>query len=183
MTAPPGSATAAGFPRTRCASRRWAASMNSTARSAWWCRGGLPIAGAQDCLIEIQHDLFDLGGELAIPGNAADRCGARGVAGDAGRAVQCGTAAAEGIRAAGRRRSRLGLSRGTRDLPPRRAALLGAVAHRGGGPPALHYLNRLSDLLFVLARVLARAHSGGEPLWQRGRGKGSDPDSSGQQRP
>ena len=30
--------------------------------------GGLPVAGAQDCLIEIQHDLFDLGGELAIPG-------------------------------------------------------------------------------------------------------------------
>jgi len=44
----------------------------------------------------------------------------------------------------------------------------------------LQYLNRLSDLLFVLARVLARAHSGGEPLWQRGRGQGSDPDGSGQ---
>src|SRR5580693_8262933 len=29
---------------------------------------GLSVAGAEDCLIEIQHDLFDLGGELAIPG-------------------------------------------------------------------------------------------------------------------
>ena len=47
---------------------------------------------------------------------------------------------------------------------------------------ALHYLNRLSDLLFVLARVLARAQGGSEVLWQRTRGKGSDPAGSGQQR-
>ena len=31
----------------------------------------------------------------------------------------------------------------------------------------LQYLNRLSDLLFVIARVLARVESGGEVLWQR----------------
>jgi cob(I)alamin adenosyltransferase len=31
------------------------------------------------------------------------------------------------------------------------------------------YLNRLSDLLFVIARVLARAESGQEVLWDRGR--------------
>jgi len=31
----------------------------------------------------------------------------------------------------------------------------------------LRYLNRLSDLLFVLARVLARASGAGEVLWQR----------------
>jgi cob(I)alamin adenosyltransferase len=31
------------------------------------------------------------------------------------------------------------------------------------------YLNRLSDLLFVLARVLARADGGGEVLWDRSR--------------
>jgi cob(I)alamin adenosyltransferase len=31
----------------------------------------------------------------------------------------------------------------------------------------LQYLNRLSDLLFVIARVLARAESGSEVLWQR----------------
>jgi cob(I)alamin adenosyltransferase len=33
----------------------------------------------------------------------------------------------------------------------------------------LRYLNRLSDLLFVLARVLARQH-GGEVLWRRDHG-------------
>jgi cob(I)alamin adenosyltransferase len=30
------------------------------------------------------------------------------------------------------------------------------------------YVNRLSDLLFVLARVLNR-HAGGDVLWQKGR--------------
>ncbi|MEE8539697.1 MAG: cob(I)yrinic acid a,c-diamide adenosyltransferase, partial [Woeseiaceae bacterium] len=33
----------------------------------------------------------------------------------------------------------------------------------------LKYLNRLSDLLFVIARVLARAESGQEVLWDRER--------------
>jgi len=40
------------------------------------------------------------------------------------------------------------------------------------GPHALHYLNRLSDLLFVLARVLARSDGGTEVLWRRERGAG-----------
>jgi len=41
-------------------------------------------------------------------------------------------------------------------------------------PQVVHYLNRLSDLLFVLCRVLARASGHGEVLWQhekRPRGK------------
>ena len=33
----------------------------------------------------------------------------------------------------------------------------------------LRYLNRLSDLLFVVARVLARRESGQEVLWDRKR--------------
>ena len=33
------------------------------------------------------------------------------------------------------------------------------------------YLNRLSDLLFVLARVLARQAQGSEVLWRHDRGK------------
>jgi cob(I)alamin adenosyltransferase len=32
-------------------------------------------------------------------------------------------------------------------------------------------VNRLSDLLFVLARVLNRADGGSDVLWQQGRGK------------
>jgi len=37
------------------------------------------------------------------------------------------------------------------------------------GPEAARYLNRLSDLLFVIARVLARHESGGEVTWKRDR--------------
>lgn len=36
-------------------------------------------------------------------------------------------------------------------------------------PPALAYLNRLSDLFFVIARVLARHENGEEVLWQPAR--------------
>jgi cob(I)alamin adenosyltransferase len=34
-------------------------------------------------------------------------------------------------------------------------------------PQLLRYLNRLSDLLFVMARWLARRHGGQETLWRR----------------
>ena len=34
-------------------------------------------------------------------------------------------------------------------------------------PEIVRYLNRLSDLLFVIARVLARHESGTEVLWRR----------------
>jgi cob(I)alamin adenosyltransferase len=34
-------------------------------------------------------------------------------------------------------------------------------------PASLQYLNRLSDLLFVIARVLARETGGGEVIWRR----------------
>ena len=36
-------------------------------------------------------------------------------------------------------------------------------------PEVVKYLNRLSDLLFVIARVLAREESGQEVLWNRER--------------
>ena len=36
---------------------------------------------------------------------------------------------------------------------------------------SLQYLNRLSDLLFVLARVLARHEQGQEVLWKRGKSR------------
>jgi len=40
-------------------------------------------------------------------------------------------------------------------------------------PEVAKYLNRLSDLLFVLARVLARRERGAEVLWRHDRGKGA----------
>jgi len=128
-------------------------------------------APVRDCLTETQHALFDLGSELAVPGYTA--IGDEDVAalersldgfngelpplkefilpGGGPSAAACHLA-----RAACRRAERrvLTLARG-----------------EGVNQASRRYLNRLSDLLFVIARVLARAE-GGEVLWQPRRKKG-----------
>ncbi len=136
---------------------------------------GLVLAGdavpadVRECLTEVQHDLFELGGELCIPGHSA-------------------------ITQAFVDRLEQDLDRFNADLPRLKEFIL-----PGGGPSAaachlartivrraerraitlsesedvrpelIRYLNRLSDLLFVVARVLARAESGQEVLWDRER--------------
>jgi cob(I)alamin adenosyltransferase len=126
-------------------------------------------AAIKECLTEVQHDLFDLGGELCIPGHRM-------------------------ITAAYVLRLEATLDEFNERLPPLKDFIL-----PGGGPAAaychvaravcrraerrcwslarvesvsedaLQYLNRLSDLLFVLARVLARHEQGGETVWRRTR--------------
>ena len=44
-----------------------------------------------------------------------------------------------------------------------------AATERSLNPAARAYLNRLSDLLFVLGRVLNRAGGRGDVLWQKGK--------------
>lgn len=46
-----------------------------------------------------------------------------------------------------------------------------AILVEGANPEVVRYLNRLSDLLFVLARVLARADGHGEVTWKHERRK------------
>jgi cob(I)alamin adenosyltransferase len=117
-------------------------------------------------LAQVQHRLFDLGAEIAVPGSAKL----------SDEDVAAIDAAVEQLNAA---------------LPPLREFLL-----PGGSPATAHchlaraicrraeralwrvhaeepinaaglrYLNRLSDLLFVAARTLARDAGGAEPLWQ-----------------
>ena len=123
-------------------------------------------------LTEVQHDLFDLGGELCLPGHraiSADHVTRLEMLLDSLNdplpplkefVLPGGTAAAAAAhvaRAVTRRAERR-----TRSL-----ARESSVA-----PEALAYLNRLSDLLFVIARVLAREGSAGEVLWKRGRKSG-----------
>ncbi|MEQ8234679.1 MAG: cob(I)yrinic acid a,c-diamide adenosyltransferase [Gammaproteobacteria bacterium] len=121
-------------------------------------------------LIDIQHDLFDLGGELSIPDSAFITAGAV-------------------------TKLEQGIDRYNEELPPlkefllpggsRAAAIahlcravcrraerrvLGLAADSPVNPHALMYLNRLSDLLFVCARIVARDSGAGEVMWQRGRG-------------
>jgi cob(I)alamin adenosyltransferase len=136
---------------------------------------GLVLAGeavpaaVRHCLTEVQHDLFELGGELCIPGHSA-------------------------ITQAFVDRLEHDLDAFNADLPPLKEFIL-----PGGGPAtaachvartivrraerrvftlsrsedvrpeAIRYLNRLSDLLFVVARVLARSEHGKEVLWNRSR--------------
>ena len=124
-------------------------------------------AAIRECLTEVQHDLFDVGGELCIPGHRV-------------------------ITPAHVLRLETKLDRFNEGLPALKDFIL-----PGGGPAAaachmartvcrraerrcwslarveetssdaLKYLNRLSDLLFVVARVLARHERGGETLWRR----------------
>ncbi len=123
----------------------------------------------RSCLTAVQHDLFELGGELCIPGHSA-------------------------VKQEFIDRLESDLDRFNGDLPMLKEFIL-----PGGGPAAAachlartvvrraerrvgklagveqvrveatKYLNRLSDLLFVVARVLARAESGQEVLWRRER--------------
>ena len=127
---------------------------------------GIPgeVAGL---LTRVQHELFDLGGELAVPGY---------------RAIT-----QEQVDALEQQ-----LDKFNEPLPPLKEFIL-----PGGGPAAAachlarsitrraercawalaqqdtvapevtQYLNRLSDLLFVVARVLARHENGQEVLWKR----------------
>jgi cob(I)alamin adenosyltransferase len=137
------------------------------------CTVGLVLAQTvrptiRDCLNEVQHKLFDLGGELSMPGTGFIAIRADDVT-DLEQAL-------DGFNA---------------ELPPLKEFIL-----PGGGPAAAAghlaravcrraerhlvtlaraeavtaecqaYLNRLSDLLFVLCRVLARDEGGSEVLWR-----------------
>jgi cob(I)alamin adenosyltransferase len=131
----------------------------------------LPPA-VREVLVSVQHHMFDLGGELCIPGHAA-----------------VFDADIDGLEQT--------LDAFNADLPPLKDFILpgGGLAaahchlarticrraerevvtlshHDAVRPEAIRYLNRLSDLLFVLARVLARSSGHGEVLWNHERRKG-----------
>ncbi len=128
----------------------------------------------RSCLTDVQNDLFDLGGELSRPGHAI-------------------------LTDAYVSRLERTLDGFNKDLPPLKDFILpggsraAALAHlartvcrraerrlvtlakkKSAPASAVRYLNRLSDLLFVLARVLNRAAGRGDVLWQQGKNRGRD---------
>jgi len=121
------------------------------------------------CLLRIQHDLFDLGGELAVPGYSA--------------VTDAHVAALEAevenfnetlpplkefvLPGGGEAAARCHVARAVARRAERRCWTL--AKSESVSSVALIYLNRLSDLLFVLARVLARQENGVEILWDRKR--------------
>ncbi len=118
------------------------------------------------CLTEIQHDLFDLGGELCIPGHVMIN------AGHVERLERQLDGFNEGLPplkefilpGGGQAAAACHLARAISRRAERRCWSLARVD--GVSPEALKYLNRLSDLLFVVARVLARG-AAGEVVWRR----------------
>lgn len=120
-------------------------------------------------LLSIQHDLFDLGGELCLPGMAVMK----------EAQVARLDAAVEELNADLPRLKEFILPGGTRPAALahlartvcRRAER--AVVHLGNAETVStttrQYLNRLSDLLFILGRHLNRVGGQGDVLWQKGK--------------
>jgi cob(I)alamin adenosyltransferase len=123
------------------------------------------------CLTQVQHELFDLGGELCIPGTRV-------------------------IEPAHVERLEQVLDRFNDPLPPLKEFILPGggpataachlartVARRAErliwtlsraekvNPESARYINRLSDLLFVIARVLVRHERGAEVVWRHERAR------------
>lgn len=121
------------------------------------------------CLTEVQHDLFELGGELCIPGHSAvteayiDRLedDLDGFNEDLPRLKEFI------LPGGGQAAAACHLARAIVRRAERRVLSLASI--EDVRPEVVKYLNRLSDLLFVVARVLARAESGQEVLWDRER--------------
>ena len=125
----------------------------------------------RDALVTIQHDLFDLGGELSIPGFVmmTDAQVAR-----LDSLLEKYNATLEplkdfilpgGSRAAA-------LSHVCRTVCRRAERSIVALGRTEKVHARLgQYVNRLSDLLFVLARVLNRHAGGSDVLWEKGRSR------------
>ncbi len=121
------------------------------------------------CLTEVQHDLFELGGELCIPGHSAvTQAFIERLESDLDAFNEDLPMLKEFILpGGGPATSACHLARTVVRRAERRVGTLSNL--EDVRPEAGKYLNRLSDLLFVIARVLARAESGQEVLWDRDR--------------
>ncbi|HSW03740.1 cob(I)yrinic acid a,c-diamide adenosyltransferase [Aquabacterium sp.] len=121
-------------------------------------------------LVTIQHELFNLGGEMSIPGYTLLKAEAVLHLDDAlARHNAALPRLAEFILPAGTRSAALAhVSRSVARRAER--AVVALAAHEPVNDAPRQYLNRLSDLLFVLARVLNRANLdglGGDDVYWR----------------
>ena len=129
---------------------------------------GLPSGQIEPMLTSIQHRLFDIGGELAIPGQSfAQPAWAERLENWIDQLNQALPPLAEFVLPGGNRAAaQAHLARATCRRAER--SLLRLSREEAVNSAALIYLNRLSDLLFVIARTLARADGGEEVTWQKG---------------
>jgi cob(I)alamin adenosyltransferase len=123
----------------------------------------------RDCLLRIQHDLFEIGAELSLPGY----CGIQAahiehLESELDELNSALPPLKEFILPGGNRAAAAcHLARTFCRRAERRAWAVSAAVQVDSN--LLRYLNRLSDYLFVAARTLARRHGGSETLWQRER--------------
>lgn len=120
-------------------------------------------------LVEIEHDLFDIGGELCIPGHSVvtDK--------QVERLEQLLDALNENLQPLKEfilpggtpAAATCHLARTVCRRAERRVVSL--AREETISEPGLRYLNRLSDLLFVMSRSLNQADGVDDVLWQRGK--------------
>lgn len=126
----------------------------------------------RSCLTRVQHELFDVGAELSLPGYR--RIGAEHVAAverDLDALNETLPPLVEFVLPGGNRPAALcHVARTVCRRAERRAWSAAKSAQLND--ETLRYLNRLSDLLFVAARVLARANGDQETLWASSRSAG-----------
>ena len=117
-------------------------------------------------LVEVQHQLFNLGGELSIPGFELLKPEALAVLDEALAEHNAALPRlAEFILPAGTRAASLAhVCRTVARRAERSVVATGLVESLNDAPR--QYLNRLSDLLFVLSRVLNRMHGGDDVYWK-----------------
>jgi len=117
-------------------------------------------------LVEIQHQLFNLGGELSIPGFELLKPEAIAALDDAlAHYNEQLPKLQEFILPAGTRAaSQAHVCRTVARRAERQVVALGNEEAINEAPR--QYLNRLSDLMFVLARVLNRLHGGDDVYWK-----------------
>lgn len=120
----------------------------------------------RELLVTVQHELFNLGGELSIPGYELLKVGAVQRLDEALAHYNAGLPRLkEFILPAGTRSAALAhVGRTVARRAERSLVALAAVDAVNAAPR--QYLNRLSDLLFVLARVLNRSNGGDDVYWR-----------------
>ena len=127
---------------------------------------------ARSALLDIQHDLFDLGGELCLPGMAVmqDRQVERleMLTEEFNRELSM---LKEFILPGGARPA--AVAHLCRTICRRAERAMAALHHAETlSDPARRYINRLSDCLFVLGRHLNKVGGCGDVLWQKGKNTG-----------
>jgi cob(I)alamin adenosyltransferase len=131
-----------------------------------------PLANAvRKALESIQHDLFDLGGDVSIPGRVSMSDGQVTRLESILDELNANLPPLKEFLLPGGSRA-AGLAHLARTVCRRAERSLVALARsEKTGAVARIYLNRLSDLLFVIGRVLNRESGRTDVLWQQGKNR------------